>query len=235
MPAPAPAAPPPEDAAAQAEQLRQVAELSALMLFASSTPVPGTAVPRAMTEADRRILTSLVTDLARGIVHQTLLGATAAGVVAYLQRVPPEVVEEAVSTIVPQVVDDLEPTVEDFRRLDKGTALTSSRLAASSFATRAYGEVATAAAQHMPTPPELEGLQLRKTWISRKDERVRPLHRRLHGRTKNMDEDFWRWPDSGTALAYPGDKRAPPGAWIGCRCVLWLSWASKKKASEAVA
>jgi Phage Mu protein F like protein len=226
------AAPPPEDAAAQAEQLRQAAELAALTLFASSAAQAAPGVP--LNEVDQRILISIVTNLARGIIHNTLLAATVAGI-AYLLRPPPEQVEEAVSTIVPEVTQALGPSINELRRLDKGTPLTSARLAASSFATRAYSAVTESAGRHMPIPPELEDLELHKTWITMLDDKVRPLHRRLHGRTKNMDEDFWRWPDSGAVLGYPGDMRAPPAAWINCRCTLWLSWASKKKATEAVA
>jgi Phage Mu protein F like protein len=226
------AAPPPEDAAAQAEQLRQAAELAALTLFASSAAQAAPGVP--LDEVDQRILISIVTNLARGIIHNTLLAATVAGI-AYLLRPPPEQVEEAVSTIVPEVTQALGPSINELRRLDKGTPLTSARLAASSFATRAYSAVTESAGRHMPIPPELEDLELHKTWITMLDDKVRPLHRRLHGRTKNMDEDFWRWPDSGAVLGYPGDMRAPPAAWINCRCTLWLSWASKKKASEALA
>lgn len=70
------------------------------------------------------------------------------------------------------------------------------------------------------------GTTLKKVWITRGDHRVRPLHRKLHGRVKRWDEDFWRWPATGQALRWPGDPFAPLDATINCRCFCFLSWAS---------
>lgn len=77
-------------------------------------------------------------------------------------------------------------------------------------------------------------LRLRKTWITRMDSRVRPLHRRLHGRTRKIGEDFWRWPVSGARLRWPGDPEAPIDATANCRCILWLSWSDPDQIAQAV-
>lgn len=77
-------------------------------------------------------------------------------------------------------------------------------------------------------------LRLKKIWISRSDGRVRPLHVKLHGRAVLAEGDFWRWPDTGHRLRWPGDREAPPEATIGCRCVCLLSWANQGSVSETI-
>lgn len=69
----------------------------------------------------------------------------------------------------------------------------------------------------------MPGLKIMKTWTSRQDNRVRPLHVRLNGRTRPLGQDFWRWPQTGQVLAYPGDGRAPMDAIANCRCFLLLT------------
>ncbi len=49
-----------------------------------------------------------------------------------------------------------------------------------------------------------EGVQLRKLSVPRGDEKVRTLHRRLHGDNRALEDAFWRWPGTGEKLAYPG-------------------------------
>ena len=68
-----------------------------------------------------------------------------------------------------------------------------------------------------------EGKLVFKTWITRQDNRVRPLHAMLNFRTVQMGSDFWRWPLTGERLAYPGDIRAPIDATANCRCFMVLT------------
>lgn len=66
------------------------------------------------------------------------------------------------------------------------------------------------------------GTTIYKTWITRRDGRVRPLHMRLDGVVKAIGEDFWRWPATGQVLGFPGDPRAPIEVIANCRCFLVL-------------
>lgn len=56
-----------------------------------------------------------------------------------------------------------------------------------------------------------------KTWITRKDDRVRSTHRPMEGKRVNLDENFHI---DGFALRFPGDPLAPGRLSIGCRCRL---------------
>ena len=60
---------------------------------------------------------------------------------------------------------------------------------------------------------------IRKTWITRMDDRVRDTHDYIHGVTIPMNERFVTF-DGDSALAPGGFSRAENNA--GCRCVLLL-------------
>lgn len=78
------------------------------------------------------------------------------------------------------------------------------------------------------------GRVLKKVWISRSDRKVRALHTKLHGKVVNSDTDFWRWPDTGQRLRWPGDVEAPLEATAGCRCVSLLTWADQDSVSSTI-
>lgn len=59
-----------------------------------------------------------------------------------------------------------------------------------------------------------------KTWITRKDSKVRSQHQILHGKTVGLTDGF---DASGDVLRFPGDPLAPPGLTINCRCRLRFS------------
>lgn len=60
----------------------------------------------------------------------------------------------------------------------------------------------------------------KKVWISRSDNRVRPMHRAFHLQKKNATQPF-KW--EGVEIMFPGDRSAPTSSWVRCRCVLlWL-------------
>jgi HK97 family phage portal protein len=58
---------------------------------------------------------------------------------------------------------------------------------------------------------------IRKVWLTRRDDRVRPEHRILHGYTTDLDKPFKA---GGVELRYPGDPLAPANLSVGCRCRL---------------
>jgi HK97 family phage portal protein len=56
----------------------------------------------------------------------------------------------------------------------------------------------------------------RKRWITAMDERVRPQHMVMHGRTVGVDEN---WIVDGKELRFPGDPKGPAYLVINCRCI----------------
>ena len=60
-----------------------------------------------------------------------------------------------------------------------------------------------------------------KQWVTREDSRVRDTHRHLHGMIIPRTAKFAT--QSGAFLDRPGDRTAPIGEWINCRCdLIWL-------------
>lgn len=57
----------------------------------------------------------------------------------------------------------------------------------------------------------------RKRWVSREDDRVRHTHAIADGQTVGVHDHFHV---GASFMAYPGDKTAPPGEVINCRCAL---------------
>ena len=57
----------------------------------------------------------------------------------------------------------------------------------------------------------------KKEWFTAMDERVRPLHREMHGKIINVG-DLWVFSD-GNTLRYPCDYRGPDHLVVNCRCV----------------
>jgi HK97 family phage portal protein len=69
----------------------------------------------------------------------------------------------------------------------------------------------------------MAGKQLRvtkKTWLTRRDSRVRNEHQVLHGKSVGLGEGFMA---DGSVLRFPGDPTAPPNLTINCRCRLKFS------------
>lgn len=56
-----------------------------------------------------------------------------------------------------------------------------------------------------------------RTWITRQDDRVRPAHKALHGKTLTVGTPY---EIDGAQLRYPGDPFAPLALTINCRCRL---------------
>ena len=55
-----------------------------------------------------------------------------------------------------------------------------------------------------------------KTWLSARDDRVRPSHVDANGQTQPLDEPYDL---DGVPLMFPGDPEGPDGEVINCRCV----------------
>lgn len=73
---------------------------------------------------------------------------------------------------------------------------------------------------------QIQAAQVRRTWRSAGDLRVRHTHAALDGDTVGLEERF-RSP-SGARLLFPGDPTAPAAEIIGCRCAVsvrvdWLA------------
>lgn len=114
-------------------------------------------------------------------------------------------------------------------QLSKAASKSWSEMIGRTAATRAASEVAIAMADPVA---KLLQTDLRKLWISRGDSRVRPLHRKLHGKTEKVGDAFWRELDSGRELRYPGDPRAPIEQIANCRCGLFLARADEAREAE---
>jgi len=56
-----------------------------------------------------------------------------------------------------------------------------------------------------------------KTWVTRKDAKVRPEHLLMQGKTVDVGDSF---DVEGTKMRFPGDPSAPPHLTINCRCRL---------------
>lgn len=238
-------APPPE-AERQARSTRDQAERIALALFVAyaasqvvpAPGLPGVPIPRAgrlaalaITDTDRRLLKHIVTVITDGIWRSVFgtrnvqkMARPGVEVPTNLARLTDEVYDE--------MLPGLEKDVIALRKhISRGKAVTPHN-AATALATATYSSTAVKLAAKLPFPQSAKNRVLRKTWISRMDDRVRPLHLRLHGRTKRLSEDFWRWPHTGQVLGYPGDHRAPIEAWIGCRCIMVLHWTIDKDVTK---
>lgn len=59
--------------------------------------------------------------------------------------------------------------------------------------------------------------QVKRKWVTAKDERVRSSHARLNGLVRGLDEG---WLADEGVLRYPGDPDAPASETIQCRCAL---------------
>jgi HK97 family phage portal protein len=62
---------------------------------------------------------------------------------------------------------------------------------------------------------------LTKTWLTRKDPKVRAAHAFLEGKTVDFGDGF---AVSGSMLRFPGDPLAPPSLTFNCRCRLRLQF-----------
>lgn len=233
-----PPPPPPSDLEEQAGAVRHAAELAAVALFVSAAMDDDEP-----TGADVAVVRSIFGNLVKGIATSAL---TSAGPAPDRRRGE---LNSPLSTIVSTLAERLSAResseirylLDMVRRIRQSNRkapardpgeLSLAREAARNFATWAYGRALEAVAPAIMRPEWLSGtFSLKKTWITQHDTKVRPLHRRLHGKTVGWDKDFWRWPDNGMSLRFPGDPLAPLEATIGCRCLCWLSFS---KADELV-
>lgn len=62
----------------------------------------------------------------------------------------------------------------------------------------------------------IDRTEIKRTWDSSRDARVRPSHVRLHGLVRGLDETF---PGDDGPILYPGDPNAPASETIQCRCL----------------
>lgn len=215
------APPPPSDAEQQAQQAHSAAE-QAFLIFLAVSVVAG----EPDEGSDLHILRGISVGLVKGILRASF-GRSSGAVEGMLPN--PVVIA---NTVGPELLVQ----ARDVRRAvqDKDTSF-NRRNAASALASAAYGRVADVLAEYLSKPSTfLKRTRLKKVWITRRDARVRPLHRRLHGQSRLVKNDFWRWPATGERLGWPGDPRAPLNAIIGCRCVCLLTWSSETDVRKVV-
>ena len=81
-------------------------------------------------------------------------------------------------------------------------------------AVAAVNGAAEAAAASSHTPDEDDVVRM---WVTQGDDRVRPAHRAVHGKTLPVGEPFTV---GGFAMRYPGDPLAPEDLTVNCRCRL---------------
>jgi hypothetical protein len=205
-----PGSPPPE-AVSAAQEARTAAEAAAAAYFLStaSTAVPGLPAPSVPTPEDE-------THPAMLILAGVLLRAAARQyVVAGITPEPPT--DGAAKKLAHSLDTDareLDLAIEE-GRLDP---LTAARM----LATRGLGEAVQQVSEDPAISDTHPPLPLKKLWVSKKDDRVRPLHQRLDGQTRPLNDAFWRWPSTGQVLDFPGDRRAPLDQTAGCRCLLFI-------------
>jgi hypothetical protein len=91
-----------------------------------------------------------------------------------------------------------------------------------SWAERLSSMISTSLLQEAREKAAIESGSSQKVWISRSDNKVRPMHRDFHMQKKRALQPFKYPPD--IEIMYPGDRSAPPNSWVRCRCVLlWMS------------
>lgn len=221
MPSPPP---PTQQQADQAQRARFAAELAILALFRSSDEGGGDGESE-FSMLHTVAVAAIITALAVAIISSSFGDPRDRN-----ESLPQEGQSQK------QIGDDLVPELQRvFQKLMDSELSDEQR--AVLWATWAYSRTADHIAELVNTsgaPAEFAGKKLKKVWISRADNRVRPLHLRLHGKTVTSSEDFWRWPDTGQRLRWPGDPDAPLDATIGCRCVCVLTWASQDAVSETI-
>lgn len=214
--------PPPADAEAQAEQAHSAAE-QALFIFLAISIVNG----EPDEDSDLHVLRHVVIGLVKGILSASFGHTGSKQVGTFL----PDPV-----TIANTVAPELLVQARDIRRaVQDPEHPVNRRQAAAALASSAYGRVADALAQVLSKPSTLlDRTRLKKVWLTRRDTKVRPLHRKLHGQSRLVKKDFWRWPATGQALGWPGDPRAPLDATAGCRCTCLLSWSPQVDIDKVV-
>jgi uncharacterized protein with gpF-like domain len=84
------------------------------------------------------------------------------------------------------------------------------RMIAQTEAVGALNQAASAYANSLP-----DGIVARKVWLAHHDTRTRATHRIADGQTVAADAMFWV---GGSPMTAPGDRAAPPGEVINCRC-----------------
>jgi len=220
--------PPSQEQAAEAQQARYAAENSFFDLFASIETGSG----GGEGEDNFSVLHSIKIAL--------ILSVLAAAIVYASFRSPRDKTKILISDapdsdeISEQVLPDVEKLFKELSSselTDKQRSVILATWAYSRTANEIADAIAAVESQNQFTKKSSD---LKKIWISRSDNRVRPLHAKLHGKTVPVSDDFWRWPHTGERLRWPGDREAPGDTTIGCRCVCLLSWASQSDVSSTI-
>ncbi|MEU2968935.1 phage portal protein [Streptomyces ardesiacus] len=156
------------------------------------------------------------------------LGQAVAGV----PTVPPAAVAPALVTAMyagesmTGLLEDLADELRTIQALDGGLTLEELERVVARFYDRAGAEWASRVAETCAVSTingaadaaaESAGPGVVRTWITRQDDRVRPAHRALQGKTLPVGTPY---EIDGAQLRYPGDPFAPIALTINCRCRL---------------
>lgn len=215
--------PPTQQQAEEAQRIRHTAELSVLSLFAGSATGGGSSEQDSSSLISLRLL-AILTLLSTEISQNSFSHANSDGR-PLLRPINHDKIADSA----------LESAETAFNALQASDLPDDQK--AVLWATGAYSEVSHEIARAVNdtlTPPEFGRKKLKKVWISRSDRRVRPLHARLHGKVVPASADFWRWPQTGQRLRWPGDRSAPADATMGCRCVSLLTWSEQDEVSDTI-
>lgn len=219
---------------AEAEQPRTLAEealLALMLIYLAPTPpiVPGLPTPslRPLFKRFTPAQLNLLRDVFHGLVSGILANVSYQDTQAPERQPDQKIIEQITVPELGKVITSATRVVtllSDDPPRDPDE-LPLARQGARDLATMMYGHATDAILGELPADNP-DGV-LTKQWVSRNDDKVRPLHRRLHGQVRGHDQDFFRWM-SGLRLRFPGDPEAPLSEVIGCRCVLRLKYVSQQ-------
>lgn len=101
------------------------------------------------------------------------------------------------------------------RRLERAMVQQRARLIGRSEATGALSLGVSVAIEQTEA---MTGNEIKRTWRTRGDEKVRSTHSTMNGQTRGLNQPFLS--GNGVALMRPGDPNAPASERANCRCVL---------------
>ena len=137
-----------------------------------------------------------------------------------------DIADEAIAFSVSQFCDALPAILEriiDTSPDERGSDTPSVEHVTETAAARAARVISVTALNR--SKQEAAGLfgYVSKVWRTQRDARVRLSHAFAEGQRRNLDEPFMVGLNANIPMMHPGDRSAPIGEWINCRCLMILS------------